>query len=364
MSDTATIPQTKVQVELDIPGAVDALMEKRIQIYPCHANRASSAGYECERRLVYERVAWEKKLKHEVGLQYIFSLGDTMETTVERELADAGIKLVEGQRPYKNERMQITGRIDGKTYITLVHMKKDGVDDAGNDKWVEDRREKRLVPIDYKSINTEYFNGIIPNNEQSVREHAVEHVRGYIAQIMVYMLEANEEYGVLLFKNKASGRYKQVVVKLDYVYAEGIYKKFERINAAVAAWIAADGPEAKNATLPARIEDLTKCKRCPFRAECLPDISFGQALIPASDPFLEQLISKKNHAYPARQEYEDVKEELDNLVKNRVMAENKGELREALIIVNGKWECQVKKHGKGWRVLTSRLGEGENEEAA
>src|SRR3990167_11025677 len=91
-------------ITLNIPEAVDATKQKKIKLYPCHTNRASNAGQECVRRLVYERVAWDKKILHDVGLQYIFDEGNRSEDITMQELNEAGIPIFEGQRHFKYDK--------------------------------------------------------------------------------------------------------------------------------------------------------------------------------------------------------------------------------------------------------------------
>lgn len=303
-------------ISLNIPEEIDKTKEKKIKLYPCHTNRASNAGHECVRRLVYERVAWDKKILHDIGLQYIFDEGNRSEDTTMQELNEAGIPVFEGQRPFKydkNGENIVTGKID----CTVTQ-------DA--------------VPLEAKSINPYDFGTI--SDYESVKTHKKAHIRGYLAQLMVYLFLKEKEWGILLFRDKNSGRYKQINVQLDYQIVEEVLKKFELVNAHI-----------KANTLPDRVSDLTICKTCPFRAECLPDVSFGEGVRVVSDSYLEQLIEKREKVEIAASEYDTVDKELKDLVKSR--AQNK----EAHFVINGKYEAKVKTHGKGLRVDISKLGE-------
>src|SRR3990167_7776786 len=224
-------------ITLNIPVAVDEIKKKKITLYPCHANRASSAGQECVRRLVYDRVAWDKKILHDVGLQYIF----------------------EGQRAFKypenGGETIVTGRID----CTVT---------------------QEAIPLEAKSINPYDFGTI--SDYESVKKHKKAHIRGYLAQLMVYLFLKEKPEGILLFRDKSSGRYKQINVPLDYQLVEETLKKFELVNKHI-----------RENTLPERIADLTICKTCPFRALCLPDTNFGDGVKLVSDNYLEQLIEKR-----------------------------------------------------------------------
>ncbi len=306
-------------ITLNIPEAVDAVKAKKIKAYPCHVNRASSAGQECERRLVYDRTHWDKKILHDVGLQYIFDEGNRSEDITKQELTEAGINIFEGQRPFeykKNGVVVVVGHID----FTVT---------------------QEAIPTEAKSINSYDFDTIIPFNIDSIKNHPKDHIRGYLAQLTLYLFFKEKEWGILLFRDKNSGRYKQINVPLDYAFAEEILQKFERINEHI-----------KVGTLPDRIDNLRVCKRCPFRGECLPDVSFGEGVRIVSDVYLEQLIEKLGEGEMVAAEHKKLDKEFKDLVKNRA------EKKPAHFVVNGKYEITVKKHGEdGLRVNVGRLGE-------
>ena len=304
-------------ITLNIPTAIDEVKKKKITLYPCHANRASSAGQECVRRLVYDRVEWDKKILHDVGLQYIFDEGNRSEETTMKELNEAGVQVFEGQRAFKypenGGETIVTGRID----CTVT---------------------QEAIPLEAKSINPYDFGTI--SDYESVKKHKKAHIRGYLAQLMVYLFLKEKPEGILLFRDKSSGRYKQINVPLDYQLVEETLKKFELVNKHI-----------RENTLPERIADLTICKTCPFRALCLPDTNFGDGVKLVSDNYLEQLIEKRQAVEISASEYDGFDKELKELIKKR--AENK----EAHFVINGRWEAVVKTHGKSLRVDILRLGE-------
>lgn len=323
-------------VDIDIPKAVDRFKETKIKAFPCHSNWVSSAGYECDRRLTYQRVAWQKKILHDVGLQYIFDEGNRIEASIRQELTDAGFELVEDQRPFNWPEKEISGKIDFKAVVKTE---------------VDGKIRVQRIPIECKSINPYDFQTIKDRDIESVKNHKKPHVRGYLAQIMLYLLLDNVEWGILLFKDKNGGRYKQIDVQIDMAFLEQVIQKFERVNAAVKAYKEAQSDDDRAAALPARITDLTVCKHCPFRTECLPDVSFGEGIKIVSDAYLEQLLLKREATLASASEYDDADKELKELTKKR--ADNK----EAHFIVNGRWELTVKNHGKGLRVDASRIGQ-------
>ena len=51
----------------------------KIKIYPCNNLRASNLGHPCERYLYLLIKHWDEQKPHDVGLQNIFDLGNTLE---------------------------------------------------------------------------------------------------------------------------------------------------------------------------------------------------------------------------------------------------------------------------------------------
>ena len=112
---TTVLEQPPVAAFPDIVSSVDAVMVRRIKTYPCHANRASAIGDDCERRLVYERTNWREKKKHDVGLEYVYQVGNLLEEPVLSLMRDAGFKAVRQQEPFEyrsNGETLCTGHID------------------------------------------------------------------------------------------------------------------------------------------------------------------------------------------------------------------------------------------------------------
>ena len=303
-------------ITLNIPESIDATKQAKIKLYPCHVNRASSAGQECVRRLVYDRTDWDKKLLHDVGLQYIFDEGNRSEDITKQELNEAGVQVFEGQRPFKYEK-------NGET-IAVGH--------------IDFTVTQAAIPVEAKSINPYDFQTVY--DFESVKTHKKSHIRGYLAQLMLYLFLQNKEEGILLFRDKNSGRYKQINVPLDYQLVEDVLKKFEAVNAHI-----------KAGTQPDRVADLTVCKNCPFRALCLPDVSFGDGVQLVSDNYLVHLIEKRITIESAATEYDAIDKELKDLIKKRACD------KPSHFVINGAWEAAVKPHGKGLRVNISRLGE-------
>ena len=100
----------------DIVTECDNQIRKSIKTYPCHVNRASAIGDLCERKLVYERTHWMHKKTHDVGLEYIFQIGNQLETPIMRLIEDAGFTVTRQQEPFllkSGNTVLLSGHIDG-----------------------------------------------------------------------------------------------------------------------------------------------------------------------------------------------------------------------------------------------------------
>jgi CRISPR/Cas system-associated exonuclease Cas4 (RecB family) len=242
---------------------VEAILTKKaekIQRYPCLSNRASSVGYfvpmlgGCLRRGVYERTSWQEKELHDAKTQLVFDEGNLQERAILRDLADAGIDIIEQQTPFEWKEHQITGHVDGK-YV------EDGI----------------AFPIEVKSMSPFIFDTVYTIEDFRKKPWT----RAYLAQITLYMLMQNVDKAIFILKNKSSGELRQITVDLDYELGEACISACEAINGHIAG-----------STLPDRISDLVTCRECPFKMVCLPGTDFGQELKIKDDPEFEKKIDR------------------------------------------------------------------------
>ncbi len=122
---------------INIVEKLDKETAKRIKQFPHPNNRASEAGHSCVRFLVLSRLHPEKKVLHDVGLQRIFDEGRLHEGAMLREVEDAGFAVVEQQRPFEWQKLQLAGHIDAKISMN-----------------------GRLVPLEIKSSSPNAFRHI------------------------------------------------------------------------------------------------------------------------------------------------------------------------------------------------------------
>lgn len=281
----------------------------KIKNYPCHVNRASSMGHPCERFLYYSRANWKDRALVDVELQFIFDMGNLIEDEAASELKQAGFLILEQQRPFSWEKYQITGHLDFKV-----------AEPGSQDTYPIE--VKGLAHYEYQKLNSigDFF---------ASKKH---YVRGYPAQLMLYMIMDNKHEGAFYLKSKQSGFPKEVWITLDYEYAETLVKKAERVNWAV-----------QSQTPPDRIEyDETICGRCPFMTICLADINYGPGTEILDNDELLVWLKQRDELRPLAKKYDEVDEAIKLAVKERP----------SLIIGNylitGKWQERNKK--KFWKV--------------
>lgn len=295
---------------VNIVEKIDELKSKHRLRYPCNSNRASSLGDPCLRKLVYERTHWDQKALPDVNLQYIFDEGNLQEQAVIRDLMDAGFVITEQQRAYDWKKYNITGRIDGKISMN----------------------GEKPAPFEIKSMSPFIWDKI--NTVEDLINAKQPWLKKYPAQMQVYLLLSEEEQGVLILKNKTTGRLKQIEIILDYVFAESLLKIAEAVNKHIA-----------DNLLPDRIEfDDAICSKCNFAHICLPDIDFKGAEFLDSDE-LEIKLNRREELKPVVDEYNELDKEIKETVKEKpkVVIGN--------WLIEGKWvekkEYTVKA-GKYW----------------
>ena len=255
-------------------------------------------GHDCERFLVYKRTRWQEEQKPDDVLLSIFEEGGIHEKATLAELAEAGFQIIEQQTAIQWKEHQISGQIDGALVLES---------EAGH--------PTVTVPVDVKSSAPYAFDSI--NSELDVRNHTSMYIRGYFAQMQLYLLLKERDLGALIFKNKLTGLVKVIEVHLDYAYCETLVQKADRINAHV-----------KAGTLPDRVpytEDL--CGRCSFFNLCLPDEPARAGIMLLDNPEMAVKIRRRLELEKAAKEYERLDKQIKDEVKQAFsdMDQEKGE---------------------------------------
>jgi len=254
--------------------------KSKIKGYPVNSNRASDLGIPCVRYHVLNRTRWEEKSLHDVGLQFIFDMGNEIEEIVLKELAEAGIKVIEQQRSFQWKEYQITGHIDGDIFVN----------------------DRETAPLEIKSCSPFVFKAI--NTIDDLKKGKYAYLRKYPVQLNLYMLMAGKERGVFLFKDKVSGQMKEVWMDIDYEMGEETLKRAEEINKHVAA-----------GTLPDPINEDMWCDRCSFAHICLPDQIGKEVEIDTTE--LSTMLDRLEELKPAVKEYDEIDGQVKELVEGR-----------------------------------------------
>lgn len=287
----------------DVISAIDNRMQSQLKRYPCHTNRASAIGDDCERRLVYERTHWMEKDLPDIGLQYIFEVGNKLEEPVLRMIHDSGFEIMRQQEPFvykSNGETLLTGHIDG----ILVA---DGIEYLAE--------VKTMSPYIWQAVNT-----IDDFNRYSW-------TRKYPYQLNIYMLGLEIPRGIWFLVNKSTGRVKQINTQLDYDLAEKTLQKCERINAHI-----------KNNTLPDYLDDADTCDNCAFKHVCLPPINRAPIDV-ESDAETIEMVKRLMELKPLKSEHDAIDKELKPLFRER----------EKCLVGDYEYRGKWTSDGKQWR---------------
>jgi hypothetical protein len=276
---------------------VERIMEakqKKIKQFPVNSNRASDLGHPCVKYHVLNRTKWQERELHGPELQAVFDLGNEFEQIIMKDLSEAGIPVIEQQRPFEWKQYQITGHIDGKLLI-----------------------DDQIVPFDAKSCSPFVFNYI--SDIRSLKHSKYPYLRKYPTQLNLYLLMSNSERGLLLFKNKVNGQYKEVWMDIDYELGEETLKRAEAINKHLA-----DG------TMPEPLSDPFWCNDCPYVHVCRPP-HIGQEVEILDDDKIAKMLDRMDELKPYVQEYKQIDDELKAILegKEKVLVGN--------WMVTGKW---------------------------
>lgn len=264
-------------------------LEKQIKVYPCNNLRASNLGHPCERYLYLLIKHWDEQKPHDVGLQSIFNLGNALEAFTIDNIKAAGYEVITPTvRSWKIENPLVTGRED-------IRIKAENGE---------------LIPVEIKGLSPQEWAKL--NSVEDFLQSKRHYVRGYPAQLQMYMLHFGKEYGFFALTNKLTGQTKFIEMRFDYDYAEGLLQKAERIYKAL-----------ETETPPECTDDISVCEGCQLQHIC------GECRrIPADielDGELDELIDRKQELAEAKKEYESI----DKQIKERVGEREK--------IISGKY---------------------------
>lgn len=159
----------------------------KIKIYPVRNIRASNIGYPCERYLFLLIKHWEEQKPHNVGLQNIFDLGNTLEEHTIRNIKEAGFEVITPTQ--RSWQMNVKG----------------GIITGREDVRIKDENGE-LLPVEIKGISPFEYDKL--NSVDDFLKSKRPYIKGYPAQLFVYMLHFGKEKGFFALTNKLTRRNK------------------------------------------------------------------------------------------------------------------------------------------------------------
>lgn len=291
-----------------IPAPPEALtakiteaMERDIKIYPRTSLWVSQLDHPCIRNLEYGILRWKDQMKHSADLQEIFNEGHVHEAAVLEKLSKAGFKARQTQRPIfekvKRGGVEMRYGISGRLDLEINHP------DVLGDAWYP-AEIKSMEPFGWESINS----------VQDFFESKRYYLRMYPGQLQLYLYCMGKEIGLMILKNKVSGKLKFIWIPMDLEVVERMLNNAEEVNRVVAE---VEGGADPDASLTPRIEYHDKiCGGCVFRHICLPGVEHGGQTIELS-PEIEADLERREILKSYVDEYEDLDEKMKKEFKAR-----------------------------------------------
>lgn len=289
----------------------------KIAVYPVRNIRASNLGFPCERYLFLLIRHWEEQKPHDVGLQNIFDLGNTLEEHTIRNIKEAGFEVITPT--------QRSWQIDVKG----------GIITGREDIRIKDENGE-LLPVEIKGISPFEYDKL--NSVGDFLKSKRSYIKGYPAQLYVYMMHFGKEKGFFALTNKLTGETKFIEVPFDYDLGEQYLSKAERVYKALAS-----------DEIPEACEDIAVCETCPMAHIC-----GNQKRIPTDvdlDDELDALINRKQELAEAKKEYDDVDAQIKKRVGERekvltgqYLIERKPFLKKAFTVPEStQWRMTIKR---------------------
>lgn len=211
---------------------------------------------DCERQGVYEFTHYKDKSPFTWELHALFGAGNINEDAYKVQLRELGFKLVEDGAPLSDDmrlKYNIGGYLDwriqweGSKFVFEAKMMNQHVFDSIDGLTADILKSGEITP------------DMIERGVASMKKFIW--TRKYLRQLYVYELGTHEEVAIFALTD-GRGRWKFVIVPIDYEEAERILKIAERIKGHV-----------ESQTLPDRIQfDPQVCGKCAFLNICIPDI--------------------------------------------------------------------------------------------
>lgn len=278
--------------EIDLASGLHDILAAKKGPRPQHVNRISSLDDPCVRRLYYARAAWDKGSPIDDTLQGIFETGTILEPVIGRILSEVGEagrppwRIVGSQVRTRDSllaKYEISGQIDG--FLEAAN---------GNGTWTT------LGVVDIKTMSAHSF-AAVREYEDLARYPWTRRWRG---QLMLYALAHDLERCFILGVNKTN-LYDMRLIEfpLDMEYCEGLLKKAEVVNEAIAS-----------GEPPAGVNDPDICPDCPWYAFCAPDLATGGRLTISTSEELAAVLDRLEELKATKAEIASLEAERDSML--------------------------------------------------
>jgi len=293
----------------EIAEKVHRMLKGRARVTSYQSNRASEIGHPCLRYLVFSRTRWQEAQLPSLKKLLLFEEGQKQELQVLRDLQDAGIRVVQQQRPLYNEELNLIGHVDGMIEV-------------GGE----------LLPLEIKAVNPVSFDRIACFADLETSRHHWE--RNWAFQLQAYILLSGKPGAVLLLKNKLTGELKDLLLKREEKMLLAIEEKCHLINGYVRDEFVPDVPDH----LEERI-----CQDCRFNHICARDLERGASTVYWEEEEVIELLEERAKLRPLRDRYEEVDRRLKEIFEGVALAVC-GDW-----VITGKWIDR-----KGYKVAPGR----------
>lgn len=250
------------------------------------SNPASTCGHPCPYHLWAVRMRSEDLPSPWEGLPRVFSEGRDSEVKVRRRLEDAGYEITHEQVRFRDEKLDVTGRIDG--YIT--------------------RRGSvvctKHVPYETKAFSDNNFKDAL--SFERMLNARYYRVRMAPAQVLMYAFMAPEERPIVCFapRNKNTGE-----IAPFFEFVEDWWPVLEQVSDVLTK--VNDAIEAGTAPEP-MLYDPVFCDNCDAKAICprMESLRGGGDISADLSEDLDRLCRQYSENDPRRKEFEKAKREI------------------------------------------------------
>jgi len=265
---------------MNVIKTIEDHKRQEITTYPVRSNWASQLGHPCLKFLVYQRLNWQEKRPISLQKKMLFDEGKHQEKRVLLDMQEAGIEVIQTQQPFSWEKYLISGRIDG-----II------------------RNSGEEIPFEIKSMAPYFFDAV--NSEGDLWDGKW-YYRNYLAQLTLYLLMSEKEFGLFIFKNKSNGQLKQIEYPLVFEFGEGLIKKAILINNYV---------EKKKYPDPMEYRPEI-CDGCEFAHICTPPKEIKEIeVIP--DTELADMLDRKEQLKEAMTELKGIEKQVKQIMTTR-----------------------------------------------